>query len=391
MDDSHLADEAVITRVRGVHVLSDNLLKTPLAERHIALGARMVDFAGWNMPVQYEGVMAEHRTVRNAAGLFDLGHMGQLDVSGADALAFLNYVASNDVSTLNPGDAQYALLLYPDGGVVDDIIIYRRPSGVGYFVVINAANTAKDVEWIQTQRKERSDLDVTVEHISDKTGMIAIQGPNALEIVSGLSSVNLSQQPYFSCREATVAGVDCLAGRTGYTGEDGWEFYCDIDKVDELWDVLMEAGADHGLKPIGLGARDTLRLESRMPLYGQEISAEINPLEAGLGWAVKLDKDDFIGRNALAAAKEAGISRRIVGFKMVERGGVPRTHYAVQVDGHEVGHVTSGTSSPTLGENIGLAIVERAVAGRGKPLDIIIRDKPVRAEQVKTPFYKRDQ
>ncbi len=386
-----MLNEAATTLARGADSLSDNLLKTPLADRHVALGARMVDFAGWYMPVQYEGVMAEHRAVRSAAGLFDLGHMGQVNVTGPDALAFLNYVGSNDTSVLAPGEAHYSLLLYPDGGVIDDIIIYRPLSGVGYFVVINAANTPKDVEWLQTQRKSRQDLDVDVENISDKTGMIAIQGPKAADIVAGLSSTDLTEQPYFSMRETTIAGVECRAGRTGYTGEDGWEFYCDVDKVGDVWDALMEAGAEHGLKPIGLGARDTLRLEARMPLYGQELSSEINPLEAGLSWAVKLDKDDFVGRDALAAAKEAGINRRTVGFKMVERGGVPRTHYPVQVEGREVGHVTSGTSSPTLGENIGLALIERSAAGVGKPLDIIIRGKPVRAEQIKMPFYKRDR
>jgi aminomethyltransferase len=378
------------TLVRGARFLSEELLKTPLAERHEALGARMVPFAGWYMPVQYSGVMDEHRTVREAAGLFDLGHMGQVDVAGPDALAFLNYVASNDVSRLAPGEAQYSLLLYPDGGVIDDIIIYRRPSGEGFFVVINASNIEKDVEWLHTQRKNRSELDVNVENISDKTGMIAIQGPKAAEIVAELSTVDLSDQPYFSCRETTVAGVECLAGRTGYTGEDGWEFYCDIERVVDVWDALLEAGAPHGLKPIGLGARDTLRLEARMPLYGQELSAEINPLEAGLGWAVKLDKDDFIGRDALRAVKEAKPARRTVGFKLVERGGAPRTHYPVHLEGREIGHVTSGTTSPTLGENIGIAIIERNAAGVGKPLDIIIRNKPVRAEQIRTPFYKRE-
>jgi aminomethyltransferase len=381
----------VVTLVRGANFLSDDLLRTPLEERHVSLGARMVPFAGWYMPVQYSGVIDEHNTVRTAAGLFDLGHMGQVDVSGPDAVSFINYVGSNDTTVLAPGEAHYSLLLYPDGGVIDDIIIYRKPSGDGYFVVINAANMDKDVSWLHNQRDERSDLDVTVEHISDKTGMIAIQGPNAAGIVKGLSSVDLDDQPYFSCRETTIAGIECLAGRTGYTGEDGWEFYCDIDRVGELWDALINAGEPLGLKPIGLGARDTLRLEARMPLYGQEISAEINPLEAGLGWAVKLNKDDFIGRDALRAVKEAGTTRRTVGFKMVERGGAPRTGYTVQVDGNDVGHVTSGTVSPTLGENIGIAVVERSVAGVGKPLDIVIRGKPVRAEQIRTPFYKRNQ
>lgn len=349
----------------------------------------MVPYAGWNMPVQYSGVIEEHQTVRSAAGLFDLGHMGQVDISGPDALTFVNWVGSNDASNLAPGEAQYTMLLYPDGGVIDDIIVYRRPSGVGYYAVINAANTPKDIAWLHEQRAARSDLDVTVEDLSPKTGMVAIQGPNAADIVAKLSSVDLSDQAYFTCLETEIAGVPCLAGRTGYTGEDGWEFYSPIEQIDTIWDSIIETGAEHGLKPIGLAARDTLRLEARMPLYGQEISAEINPLEAGLGWAVKLDKDDFIGRDALRAIKEAGTKRRSVGFKMVERSGAPRTGYPVQVDGEVVGHVTSGTMAPSLGESIGMALIDRSVAGVGKPLDIIVRGKPVKAEQVRTPFYKR--
>lgn len=349
----------------------------------------MIDFAGWYMPVQYSGIIDEHKTVRHAAGLFDLGHMGQVDVSGPDALSYLQYVTTNDVSILAPSEAQYSMLLYPDGGVVDDIIVYRRPSGVGFFVVINAANIPKDMAWLHEQRAARSDLDVTVENISDRTGMIALQGPNAEDIMTGLSTVELSDQEYFSCRETTISGIPCLAGRTGYTGEDGWEFYCGIEQVGELWDALMAAGQPYGLKPIGLGARDTLRLEARMPLYGNEISADINPLDAGLRWVVKLNKGDFVGRDALAQAREAGINRSTVGFKMVERGGVPRSHYEVRVDGAPVGFVTSGTASPSVGENIGLAIVTKDVAGVGKPLDIVIRDREVRAEQVKLPFYKR--
>ena len=317
--------------------------------------------------------------------------MGQVDVRGPDALAFLNFVATNDVSQLAPGEAHYSMLLYPHGGVVDDIIVYRRSDGDGYFVVINAANTPKDLEWLQQQREARRDLDVTVTNLSESTGMIASQGPRAAEIVSKLSSVDLNDMHAFSCRETTIAGVACLSGRTGYTGEDGWEFYCPADRVGELWDALMAAGEPFGIQPIGLGARDTLRLESKMALYGNELSDEINPLEAGLGWAVKLNKDDFVGRDALLAAKERGVGRRLVGFKMVERGGVPRSHYDVQVDGKNVGFVTSGTSSPTLGENIGLALIDKSYAGVGKPLDIVIRGKPVRAEQVKTPFYKREQ
>jgi aminomethyltransferase len=335
--------------------------------------------------------MDEHHSARIAAGLFDVGHWALAHVSGPDALAFLQHVATNDVATLAPGDAQYALLLHPSGGVIDDIIIYRRPSGEGFFVVINAANTDKDVAWLQEQRRQRSDLDVTVTNLSPETGMVAIQGPNAARIVGGLSSVDLGDMRPFSMRETQIAGIPCLAGRTGYTGEDGWEFYCPVERVGELWDALLDTGGAHGLKPIGLGARDTLRLEARMPLYGNEMSDEINPYEAGLGWAVKLEKGDFIGRGALQRAKDAGVTRRTVAFRMVERGGVPRSHYDVQVDGRTIGFVTSGTSSPTLGENIGLAIVDKQYAGVGKPLDIMIRGKPVRAEQIRTPFYKRQQ
>lgn len=351
----------------------------------------MIDFAGWYMPVQYSGIIDEHRAVRSSAGLFDLGHMGQVEVTGPDALAYLQYVATNDVAKLQPGQAQYALLLYPTGGVVDDIIIYRRPSGEGYFVVINAANTAKDVSWLQEQRAKRADLNVNVRDVSGVTGMIAIQGPRAAAIVARVASDNLSDQEYFTSRETNIASVPCLAGRTGYTGEDGWEFYCPIDRIGDVWDALMEAGKPHSLQPIGLGARDTLRLEARMPLYGNEMSEEINPYEAGLGWAVKLDKGDFIGRTALVTAKEQGIARRTVGFKMTERGGAPRAHYDVQVDGQTIGFVTSGTASPSLGENIGLALIDKAHAGIGKPLDIMIRGKPVAAVQVKTPFYKRER
>jgi glycine cleavage system T protein (aminomethyltransferase) len=365
--------------------------RTPLYERHLALGARMVPFAGWTMPVQYSGIINEHRTVRNQAGLFDLGHMGQVDVSGPDALPFLQYVTTNDVSTLAPGDAHYSLLPNPTGGVVDDIIIYRDPDGDGYMVVINASNRDKDVAWLQEQVAKRTDFEVAVIDISDRTGMIAIQGPAAERITQRLTDLDLSALPYFSWHLATVAHLTVMMARTGYTGEDGFEFYTTLDDVGTLWDALMQAGLPDGLVPVGLGARDTLRLEARMPLYGQELADDIGPLEAGLGWAVKLDKGDFIGRDKIAAMKEAGPPRRTVGFKLTERGGSPRTHYEVQVAGRSVGQVTSGAMSPTLGENIGLALVEAGAAGIGKPLDIVVRDRPVAAVQVKTPFYKRQK
>ena len=366
------------------------LQETPLTSRHQQLGARMVPFAGWLMPVQYEkGILHEHRTVRTAAGLFDLGHMGQVDVRGDDALAFLQWVASSDISALEPGDAIYGMLTNPDGGVIDDIIVYRRPDGGSYMVCVNASNRDKDVAWMLKQRDVRRDLDLTVEDISDRTGMIAIQGPKAPAIVQRITSVDLSPIGAFGWVEGTVGGIPTMVARTGYTGEDGFEFFCDINRVDDLWDVLMAEGAADGLEPIGLGARDTLRLEARMPLYGNELSDTIGPLEAGLGWAVALDKGDFVGRSHIAAMKEASPPRRTVGFVMKERSGAPRHGYPVQVDGEVVGEVTSGAYSPTLDANIGLALVRADVAGVGKPLQIVIRDKPVQAEQIKMPFYKR--
>ena len=371
------------------HGGTETLAETPLCSRHVALGARMVPFAGWLMPVQYTSIIQEHRTVRNAAGLFDLGHMGQVDVTGPDALAYLQAVTTNDVSVLEPGAAQYSLLPNERGGVIDDIIVYRRPGGDGYMVVINASNRAKDVAWLQQQRAAQPDLRVDVADISDRTGMIAIQGPRAEAIVQRLTTTDLSKIDGFHWTEGTVAGVPAMIARTGYTGEDGFEFYTPEERIGELWDALLAAGKDDGLAPIGLGARDTLRLEARMPLYGNEMDADVSPLEAGLGWAVKLDKGDFVGRGPIAAMKESGAPRRTVGFRLTERAGSPRAHYEVEVDGRPVGHVTSGALSPTLGENIGLALVERDVAGIGKPLEVMIRGKPVPAVQIKLPFYRR--
>lgn len=368
---------------------AEPLKETPLKARHEALGARLIPFAGWLMPVQYAGIMEEHRTVRTRAGLFDLGHMGQVDVSGPDALAYVQAVTTNDVSVLEPGQAHYSLLPNQQGGVIDDIIVYRRLDGGGYMIVINAANSDKDVAWLHQQRQARPALDVTVEDVSDTLGMIAIQGPAAEAIVQRLTTTDLARLPYFAWTAATIAGIPLLVARTGYTGEDGFEFYPAIDRTGELWDALLAAGADDGLAPIGLGARDTLRLEARMPLYGNELADDISPLEAGLGWAVKLDKGDFIGRDRIAAVKAASPPRRTVGFKLDGRSGSARSGYEVQVDGRPVGRVTSGAFSPTLGENIGLALVERDVAGVGKPLHIVIRGKAVPATQVKVPFYRR--
>ncbi len=371
------------------HETAESVQLTPLNDRHVALGARMIPFAGYMMPVQYFGIIEEHKTVRSTAGLFDLGHMGQVNVNGPDALKLLQLITTNDVSELEPGGAQYSMLPNPDGGVIDDIFIYRHLEGPGYFVCINAANHAKDVAWMQQQRAAHPELDVEVDDISERTGMIAIQGPRAVEIVQRLTDTDLMSGMRNSWARIKVAGMEMMAARTGYTGEDGFEFFCDIADVGKLWDALLAEGEKDGLKAIGLGARDTLRLEARMPLYGNELADDISPFEAGLAWAVKLDKGEFVGREKLAQQKAAGIPRKTVGFKLTERGGSPRSHYDVQVDGEPVGFVTSGAMAPTIGENIGLALVNADVAGVGKPLDIMVRGKAVRAEQIKVPFYKR--
>ena len=371
---------------------SDNgvaLCETALRSRHEALGARMIPFAGWLMPVSYSGILEEHRAVRTAAGLFDLGHMGQVRVTGSDALDFLQHITTNDVSVLCPGDAQYSLLPNHTGGVIDDIIVYREPEESGYFVVVNASNRDKDVAWMLAQRDRLGHLTVEVRDVSDTLGMIAIQGPRAEVIVAGLTSDDLTKLGPFQWMQATIAGIPVMMARTGYTGEDGFEFYVPQARTGELWDALYSAGQPHGLVPVGLGARDTLRLEARMPLYGNELADDISPLEAGLGWAVKLDKGDFIGREAIATLKGSGVPRRTVGFRLLERAGSPRHGYPVELDGRAIGVVTSGAHSPTLGAEIGLALVDAAAAGVGKPLEIVIRERRVRAEQIKLPFYRR--
>jgi aminomethyltransferase len=364
--------------------------RTALHQRHHDLGARMVSFAGWEMPIQYAGILAEHQAVRSAAGLFDLGHMGQVDVTGPGALEFLQWTTTNDVSQLQPGEAQYALLPNETGGVVDDIIVYRRPEGEdGYLVVVNASNRERDVAWWQELRQRRPELDVTVRDISADTGMIAIQGPKSQAIVAEVTDVDLASIGYFTWTRGAVAGVDAMIARTGYTGEDGFEFYAPNDEIGTIWDALLAAGKDVGLVPVGLGARDTLRLEARMPLYGQELGDDISPYEAGLGWAVKLDAKDFVGKEHMATVKADKPARRAVGLTTLGRSGAPRTHCRVFVDGSEVGEITSGAFSPTLQKNIALALIERQHAGVGKPLQVEIRGKLVDAEQVKTPFYKR--
>lgn len=361
--------------------------RTPLYDEHKRLGAKMIPFGGWEMPVYYPtGIIEEHRAVRTRAGLFDLGHMGQATVTGPGADAFVQRVGTNDLDRIPVGLAQYSILCRPTGGTVDDIFVYRQPERI--FICLNAANTDKDIAWMTVQRAAGGD-DCAVVDRSGEYGMLAVQGPQAIGIVQQLTDVDLAALPRFGVVTAMVNGAETIVGRTGYTGEDGVELYPTVDAVVPLWRTLLDVGGPDGLVPVGLGARDTLRLEAKMALYGHELTEEINPLEAALSWAVALDKPEFVGKEALQAVKAAGgPARRLVGFRMVGRG-VPRADYPVVVNGEMVGSVTSGGYAPTLDANIGLALVRRDVAGVGKPLDIMIRNQPVAAEQVKTPFYKR--
>lgn len=364
--------------------------RTALYERHEALEARIVDFAGWLLPVQYPtGPVAEHHAVRQAAGLFDIDHMGQVVVSGPDALAYLQYLMTADVAAIAPRAAHYSLMCYADGGVVDDVFIYHLTAPERYFVAINAANVKKDVRWMLAHTMG---YNVRVENMSDETYMLALQGPASEAILNPLCDSDLSALGYHSSVETAVAGVPTLVGRTGYTGEDGFELFFPTSEAGAVWDALMAAGAPHGLLPIGLAARDSLRLEPCMPLYGQEISATRDPIGAGLGWAVHPNKGAFIGRDALLKIRLEGPKDKLVAFEMVDRG-VPRHDYPVAIDGVEVGVVTSGIKSPTLDAFVGMAYVPAAHSAVGSEFDVIIRDRPkaarVMIKPLVAPSYRR--
>lgn len=356
--------------------------QTELYARHRELGGRIVEFAGWLLPVQYPtGPLEEHHTVRRAAGLFDIDHMGQLVVKGPDALPYLQRVVTMDVGRMATGDARYSLVCYEDGGVVDDVFVYRLPDR--YFIAVNAANIGKDALWFGYQL---GSLQASVENVSDDTYMLALQGPQAQAILQQLTPAQLDKLGHHRATENKVAGVPALIARTGYTGEDGFELFFPREKAVLLWDRIVEVGAPLGLKPIGLAARDSLRFEAKMPLYGQEIGPSINPLQAGLGWAVGFNKGDFVGRNALLKVKLEGSPSKLVGLEMVDRG-VPRHGYPVAVDGHAVGEVTSGMFAPTPGRYLALAYVPVAQASVGTEVQVVIRGSPKRAKVVETPFY----
>ena len=352
----------------------------------------MVPFAGYEMPVSYRSILDEHRTVRTAVGLFDLSHMGELHVSGADALDFARYAVVTDPGTLAPGQAQYSMLCADDGGIIDDLIVYRvdRPEEgepLAYLIVCNASNRPVVVDHLEGLARRRG-FDVRIDDRTDAIALIAPQGPRSREVLADLTYTDLEPLRYYRALRATVAGVKCLVARTGYTGEDGFELFCDADRGEALWEAITAAGEAFGLMPCGLGSRDTLRLEAGMPLYGNDLDRSTNPYEANLGRLVKLDKGDFHGRDALARVAETGPVRKLVGILMRDPG-IPRHGYPVLVDGREQGTITSGTASPTLGERIAMAYLPSALAEPGREVEVMIRDRRHRGVQVKLPFYKR--
>lgn len=360
--------------------------KTPLYETHVRAGGRMVEFGGWLLPVQYAGIKEEHQAVRTKAGLFDVSHMGEIVVQGEDALPFLQTLVTNDVAKLADNQILYTPMCYPDGGTVDDLLIYRQGLN-DYLLVVNAANTDKDWAWILEQAEGKN---VSLANVSADIAQLALQGPLAEKILAALTDAPLDALKYYwFWPETTVAGKRVLLSRTGYTGEDGFELYCAPAEATYLWDAIMTAGAPLGLQPAGLGCRDTLRFEACLPLYGHELSATISPVEAGLGPFVKPDKGPFNGRAALLAQKTDGAPRKLAGFAMVERG-VARADYPVWADGKQIGQVTTGSYAPTLDKNLGLALVETAQAVVGRTIEIEIRGKLTAAQIVAKPFYKRE-
>ena len=352
--------------------------RTPLHGRHVALGGRMVDFAGWEMPQQYSSVREEQAAVRGAAGLFDVSHMGRLRVTGSGATEALNRLVTNDLARVGPSSAQYNLMCNEAGGVLDDLILYRGDDA-GWTIVFNAGNREKDMAWFQDHLRG---LDLLP--LSDSVGLLALQGPRAVEVLEPLTGVGVRELPYFGFTSGTVAGISPVAiARTGYTGEDGFELFVDSDRIGEVWDALLEAGA----LPCGLAARDVCRLEAGLRLYGNDMDESTNPYEAGLGWVVKLDKGEFTGREALQAVKEAGPRRQLVGIRCSDRT-IPRHDAAVEVDGRPAGRVTSGTYSFFLNQGIGMASMEAGSAPVGTAVTIETRGGPGPAEVVKLPFHQ---
>jgi len=362
----------------------NKMKKTPFYEIHKKLGAKIVEFAGFYMPIQYEGIISEHKKVRESVGVFDVTHMGEIEIRGKNALNFIQKITTNDASKLVEGKVQYSSMCYSDGGIVDDLLVYH--CGSYYMLVVNASNKDKDFNWMLDNKID----DVEIIDKSDEVSLLAVQGPNSLKVVQKIIDVDITDLKYYHFLRGKVAGIPAIISRTGYTGELGFELYFDssIESAETIWNALFDAGKEFNIAPIGLGARDTLRLEMGMCLYGNDIDNTTNPLEAGLGWITKFDKGDFIGKDILLKVKNEGLKRKLVGFIINDKL-VPRHGYDINVNGAKVGNVTSGTFSPILNYSIGMGYVNIEYANEGKNIDIIIRNKPIKATITKPPFIKK--
>ncbi|MDQ0208996.1 glycine cleavage system aminomethyltransferase GcvT [Alkalicoccobacillus murimartini] len=362
-----------------------NLKRTPLFDLYQDSNAKTIDFGGWDLPVHFSSIKDEHEAVRTKAGLFDVSHMGEFEVEGKDSLAFLQKLLTNDLSKLDDGQAIYTAMCYENGGTVDDLLVYKK-TDEKYLVVVNASNIEKDWEWMIQYKPES----VSMKNVSDEIALLAIQGPKAEGILQKQTDSTLADiRPFRFKENVVVAGVEALVSRTGYTGEDGFELYIKSEDAAAVWKELLEAGKNEGLIPAGLGARDTLRFEAKLALYGQELTKDISPLEAGIGFAVKVNKEDeFVGQAALKKQKEEGLTRKLVGIEMLDKG-IPRAGYEVFVENQSIGFVTTGTQSPTLKKNVGLALLDRTYTELGTKVEVQVRKKRIAAEVVSTPFYKR--
>ena len=359
--------------------------KTPLYDEHASLGGKIVNYAGWLLPVQYEGLVPEHKAVRDAAGIFDVSHMGSIFVTGKDAKDYLNYLMTNDITKLNINQIVYTFMCYPDGGVVDDLLVYKFDEEK-YFLVVNAANLDQDFNWLV---ENKADFEVELDNVSNNTCILALQGPSAERILQEITNLDLSQLKFFYFEEnIKVDGIDARISRTGYTGEDGFEIFVENKDVVQLWRKLLDVGNQFGIKPAGLGSRDTLRFEAALPLYGNELSKDINPLEAGFKFFVKLKKEsDFIGKQSLNQQWENGLERNLVGFEMIDRG-IPREGYEIYKDDEKIGHVTTGYMSPTLNKNIGNGLIKSSEVELGNEIEILIRNRKAKAKIIDKNFLK---
>lgn len=362
---------------------ASTLKRTPLFDIHADLKAKMVDFGGWNMPIQYSGILQEHHAVRTAVGLFDVSHMGEIEIRGPEAAKQVDFVSTNNAARLKTGQAHYSALLYEHGGFIDDILVHKV-SDSHFFLCVNASNQDKDFEHIRASKR----FDARAEFTSDRYAQLAIQGPKALATLQKLTEADLAGIKYYWFVDGFVDGAPARIAHTGYTGEDGFEVYIAPDSAAQIWKAIMNVGKQFGIRPCGLGARNTLRLEAKMALYGHELTASVNPLEADLAWIVKLEKGEFVGRAALESTLERGITRKLAGFEMTGRG-IARDGHEVWIDGAPAGWVTSGGPSPTLNKNIGLCYLPVEKAVPGVPIQVLIRDTPVEGVTVATPFYKR--